>query len=43
LSLISAVPNIFTVCIVGSIFFMIFGIIGVNYFKGAFYACEFTD
>ena len=40
ISLVSALPNIFTVCVVGFVFFMIFGIIGVNYFKGGFFACE---
>jgi hypothetical protein len=36
-----AVPNIFNVIIVSALFFVIFGIIGVNYFKGQFYNCQF--
>ena len=43
ISLVAAVPNIFTVCVVALIFFMIFGIIAVNYYKGLFYSCLGPD
>jgi len=36
-----AVPNIINVIIVSLLFYIIFGIIGVNYFKGTFYSCSF--
>jgi len=38
-----AIPNIFNVIIISLLFFLIFGIIGVNYFKGAFFYCHFYD
>jgi hypothetical protein len=38
-----AIPSIFNVIIVSMLFFIIFGIIGVNYFKGAFYYCVPID
>jgi len=38
-----AVPNIINVIIVSLLFYIIFGIIGVNYFKGTFYYCSFGD
>ena len=37
-----AIPNIVNVIVISLLFFIIFGIIGVNYFKGAFYSC-YTD
>ena len=40
-SLFMAVPNIINVIIVSLLFYIIFGIIGVNYFKGALYSCSF--
>ncbi len=42
-ALINAIPNIFNVIIISLLFFVIFGIIGVNYFKGAFYRCIFNE
>lgn len=36
-ALFMAVPNIINVIIVSLLFYIIFGIIGVNYFKGQFY------
>ncbi len=36
-----AIPNIINVIIVSLLFYIIFGIICVNYFKGAFYFCSF--
>jgi Ion transport protein len=42
-ALFMAVPNIFNVIIVSMLFFVIFGIIGVNYFKGQFYSCNFGE
>jgi hypothetical protein len=38
-ALFKALPNIFNVTMVSMLFFIIFGIIGVNYFKGSFYSC----
>ena len=38
-ALIMAVPNIASVTVISLLFFLIFGIIGVNYFKGKFYYC----
>lgn len=40
-ALFMAVPNIFNVIIVSLLFFIIFGIIGVNYFKGQFFSCQY--
>lgn len=40
-ALFMAIPNIFNVIVVALLFFIIFGIIGVNYFKGSFYSCQF--
>jgi hypothetical protein len=34
------VPNILNVIVISVLFFTIFSIIGVNYFKGSFYSCE---
>ncbi|CDW88224.1 voltage-gated ion channel superfamily [Stylonychia lemnae] len=42
-ALIMALPNILNVIIISFLFFLIFGIIGVNYFKGAFFYCYTTD
>jgi voltage-gated cation channel len=36
-----AIPSVFNVLIISLLFFMIYGIIGVNYFKGTFFSCEF--
>lgn len=38
-----AVPSIGNVIIVSALFFVIFGIVGVNYFKGTFFSCRFGD
>jgi len=35
-----SVPNIFSVAIISLLFFIIFGIIGTNYNKGALYECQ---
>jgi hypothetical protein len=42
-ALYKALPSIFNVIIVSLFFFIIFGIIGINYFKGAFYECYIGD
>ena len=42
LSLIQAVPNIINVSLITLLFFLIFGIISVSYFKGALYSCDST-
>lgn len=34
-----SVPNIVTIAIISLLFLLIFGIIGVNYNKGALYSC----
>jgi hypothetical protein len=39
-ALFSSLPAIINVLFVCVLFFMIFGIIGVSYFKGAFYQCQ---
>lgn len=38
-ALLMATPNIANVTIISLLFFLIFGIIGVNYFKGTYYEC----
>lgn len=35
-----SIPDIFNVLIISLLFFLVFGIFSVNYFKGAFYYCE---
>lgn len=40
-ALFMAIPSLFNVLVISLMFFMICGIIGVNYFKGTFYSCEF--
>lgn len=40
-ALIVAIPRLFNVTIISLLFFIICGIIGVNYFKGTFYTCIF--
>jgi hypothetical protein len=42
-ALFMAVPSIINVIIVSLLFYIIFGIIGVNYFKGSFYSCSFGE
>lgn len=42
-ALFMAVPSLLNVIIVSMLFFLIFGIIGVNYFKGTFYRCTFGE
>lgn len=38
-----AIPNIVNVIMIAALFFLIFGIIGVNFFKGLYYYCDFTN
>ena len=38
-----AVPNIINVIIMSLLFYIIFGIVAVNYFKGQLYSCYFGD
>jgi hypothetical protein len=38
-SLINAIPGIVNVLVISLLFFLLFGIFGVNYFKGGFYRC----
>lgn len=40
-SLINAVPDIFNVLVISSLFFMLFGILATTFFKGAFFNCYF--
>lgn len=40
-ALLVAIPRLFNVTIISLLFFIICGIIGVNYFKGTFYTCVF--
>lgn len=40
-ALFRSVPNIMNVILILVLFFLIFGIIGVNYLKGQFYSCTF--
>jgi len=42
-ALFMAVPSIISVLIVSLLFYIIFGIIGVNYFKGTLYSCQYFD
>lgn len=42
-ALFKALPNIFNVIVVSLLFFIIFAIIGVNYFKGSFFYCQSGD
>lgn len=39
-TLIGSIPSILNVLMVCLLFFMIFSLLGVNYFKGRFYACD---
>lgn len=39
-SLAIAIPGIFNVIIITLIFYLIFGVIGINYFKGRLYYCD---
>lgn len=39
-ALVMSVPNIINVAVISSLFFLIFGIIGVNYYKGSYYSCR---
>ena len=40
-SLGKAVPGVINVSIIAFIFYLIFGIIGINYLKGMYYYCSF--
>lgn len=42
LSLMNAIPGIINAIVIALLFFILFGILGTNYFKGRFYYC-FTD
>lgn len=42
-ALFKALPNIFNVIVISLLFFIIFAIIGVNYFKGQFFSCTLGD
>jgi len=42
-ALVRAIPSIFNVIIISLLFFVIFSIIGVNYFKGTFFSCRFGE
>jgi len=42
-SLFESIPQILNVILVSFLFFLIFGIIGVNYLKGQYYYCKQTD
>jgi hypothetical protein len=39
LSLMNAIPGIMNVLVISALFFLLFGILGVSYFKGAFFVC----
>jgi len=39
-AMLYAIPNIINVTVISALFFLIFGIIGVNYFKGRFFSCK---
>ena len=39
-ALLVSIPKVFNVLMISFLFFLIFGIIGVNYFKGRLYSCE---
>ena len=38
-----SVPDIVNVFIISLLFFLVFGIFSVNYFKGAFHYCELAN
>lgn len=42
-ALFKAIPNIVNVIIVAGFFYLIYGIIAVNYFKGTYYNCQYGD
>jgi hypothetical protein len=42
-SIIRSVPTIGNVMLISLFFFLLFGIIGVNYFKGTFFYCDFEE
>lgn len=39
-ALIISIPSVFNVIMITFLFFLIFGIVGVNYLKGMYYRCE---
>ena len=43
MALFSAIPNIVNVLLITSLFFVVFGIIGVNFLKGLFYYCNISE
>lgn len=42
-ALLKAIPSIFNVVIVSLLFFVVFGILGVDFFKGTFFSCTSID
>lgn len=40
MSLFSAVPEVLQIAIISLLFYLIFGILGVIFFKGSFYSCN---
>ncbi len=42
-SLIMSIPDILNVFIISLLFFLVFGIFSVNYFKGSFYYCQLEE
>lgn len=42
-SLINSIPSILNLLVVCLIFFLLFGIFGTNYFKGAFFYCDMSN
>lgn len=42
-ALFLAIPNVANVTIIMTLFFLIFGIIGVSYFKGKLFSCQSAD
>jgi voltage-dependent calcium channel T type alpha-1G len=43
LSLLNSVGGIFHVFVISAMFFMLFGIFGINYFKGSFFHCHLAN
>jgi hypothetical protein len=42
-SIVSAIPTLFNLTMVCMLFFLLFGIVGVNFLKGTFYSCNSTN
>jgi hypothetical protein len=43
MTLFKAIPNILNVVMISFLFFLVFGIIGVNFLKGKFYYCDTSN